>query len=263
MRGGSDAAAGTLSRFLDAGLPHYADHHNHPDANCTSRLSPYLHFGHISVHQVFAALMTRERWTTRRLAKRGGGAREGWWGVSASAEAFLDQLVVWRELAYNGCEWTPGFSRYASVPDWAKHTLAAHASDRRPHRYGFATLDAAATHDEVWNAAQRQLKAEGWFHGYLRMLWGKKILEWSPGPEAALDRMARLMDRYSLDGRDPNSYAGYTWVLGRYDRPWPERPIFGTVRTMTSASARRKLRMKEFLLKYGIEGRSRGVVKSC
>ena len=98
----------------------------------------------------------------------------------------------------------------------------------RPHRYGFATLDAARTHDEVWNAAQRQLKAEDWFHGYPRMLWGKKILEWSPGPEAALERMARLMDRYSLDARDPNSYAGYTWVLGRYDRPWPERPIFGT-----------------------------------
>ena len=257
MRGGSDAAARTLARFLDVGLPHYADHHNHPDANCTSRLSPYLHFGHISVHQVFAALMTRERWTTRRLAKRGGGAREGWWGVSPSAEAFLDELVVWRELAYNGCEWTPGFSRYASVPDWAKRTLAAHASDRRPHRYGFATLDAAATHDEVWNAAQRQLKAEGWFHGYLRMLWGKKILEWSPSPEATLQRMARLMDRYSLDGRDPNSYAGYTWVLGRYDRPWPERPIFGTVRTMTSASARRKLRMQEFLMKYGDRGEIR------
>jgi deoxyribodipyrimidine photo-lyase len=249
MRGGSEAATRALRKFLDVGLPRYADWHNHPDEDCTSRLSPYLHFGHISAHQVFAELMSRERWTTRRLAKRGGGAREGWWGASASAEAFLDQLVVWRELAYNGCEWTPNYSRCESLPDWAQRTLSAHASDRRP-RYSFATLDAARTHDEVWNAAQRQLKTEGWFHGYLRMLWGKKILEWSPSPEVALDRMTRLMDRYSLDGRDPNSYAGYTWVLGRYDRPWPERPIFGTVRTMTSASARRKLRMERFLAQY-------------
>ncbi len=103
----------------------------------------------------------------------------------------------------------------------------------------------------MWNAAQRQLKAEGWFHGYLRMLWGKKILEWAPDPQTALDWMAALMDRYSLDGRDPVSYASYAWVLGRYDRPWPEQPIFGTVRAMTSASAKRKLRMRKFLAKYG------------
>jgi deoxyribodipyrimidine photo-lyase len=250
MRGGSDAAIRALRKFLDLNLPRYAERHNHPEDDCTSRLSPYLHFGHISAHQVFAELMTRERWTSRRLAKRGGGTRDGWWGVSASAEVFLDQLVVWRELAYNGCEWTLNYEDYESLPEWAKQTLAAHASDRRSHRYGFATLDAAETHDEVWNAAQRQLKNEGWFHGYLRMLWGKKILEWSPSPQAALDRMRRLMDRYSLDGRDPNSYAGYTWVLGRYDRPWPERPIFGTVRMMTSGSAKRKLRMKEFLGRY-------------
>ena len=103
----------------------------------------------------------------------------------------------------------------------------------------------------MWNATQRQLLTEGWFHGYLRMLWGKKIYEWSPSPTAALERMETLMNRYSLDGRDPNSYAGYMWVLGRYDRPWPERPIFGTVRYMTSASARRKLQMKAYLAKYG------------
>ena len=250
-RGGSDAAVHVLRKFLDVGLPRYAAEHHHPDADCTSRLSPYLHFGHISVHQVFSELMTRERWTTRRLGKRRGGAREGWWGVSASAEAFLDEIVIWRELAYNGCEWTPDFASSSTLPEWAQRTLAAHASDRRPHRYSLATLDRAGTHDQVWNAAQRQLKTEGWFHGYLRMLWGKKILEWSPSPQAALDRMMRLMDRYALDGRDPNSYAGYTWVLGRYDRPWPERPIFGTVRTMTSESAKRKLRMREFLEEYG------------
>ena len=251
VTGGSAAARRTLGTFLDSGLPRYADRHNHPDDDCTSRLSPYLHFGHISAHEVFAELMTRERWTTRRLAPRGGGAREGWWGVSPSAEVFLDQLVVWRELSFNGCQWMPGYARYETIPEWARQTLAAHASDPRSHRYDFETLDAAATHDDVWNAAQRQLQVEGWFHGYLRMVWGKKILEWSPSPETALAWMEALMNRYSLDGRDPNSYAGFTWVLGRYDRPWPERPVFGTVRTMTTGSAARKLRMKAFLRKYG------------
>ena len=250
-RGGSAAADRALRRFLQNNLAPYADRHNHPDDDCTSRLSPYLHFGHISAHEIFASVMTAERWTTRKLAPSGGGAREGWWGVSPSAEGFLDQLVVWRELAFNGCAWLPRYADYGSLPAWARGTLEAHAADARPHRYSFAALAAADTHDELWNAAQRQLQAEGWFHGYLRMLWGKKILEWAPDGAAALEWMEALMNRHSLDGRDPNSYAGYTWVLGRYDRPWPERPVFGTVRAMTSESAKRKLRVRRLLEKYG------------
>jgi deoxyribodipyrimidine photo-lyase len=249
-RGGSIHATDALARFLETGLPRYALEHNHPDSDCTSRLSPYLHFGHIAAHEVFSAVMTRERWTTRRLNPKGGGAREGWWGVGESANTFLDQLVVWRELAFNGCEYVPGYTKYESLPGWARATLEAHAGDRR-QQYDMAALEAARTADPVWNAAQRQLVVEGWFHGYLRMLWGKKILEWSPDPETALDRMEALMNRYSLDGRDPVSYAGFTWVLGRYDRPWPPRPVFGAVRYMSSASTRRKLRMKEFLECYG------------
>jgi deoxyribodipyrimidine photo-lyase len=171
--------------------------------------------------------------------------------MSPSAEAFLDQLVVWRELAFNTCEYVPNYHTWQSLPEWAQATLETHASDPRPHRYSLQQLDEARTGDEVWNAAQRQLVAEGWFHGYMRMLWGKKILEWSPSPRAALTRMETLMNRYALDGRDPNSYAGYGWVLGRYDRPWPERPVFGTVRCMTSGSARRKLKMKAYLATYG------------
>jgi deoxyribodipyrimidine photo-lyase len=248
--GGERAAGRRLSAFVSGQLARYADEHNHPDADGTSRLSPYLHFGHISAHEVFSAVMTAERWTTRRLAARGGGAREGWWGVSASANQFLDQLVVWRELAFNGCEWVPDYMAYDSLPQWARDTLAAHASNDRRH-YDLATLDAAETGDAVWNAAQRQLKAEGWFHGYLRMLWGKKLLEWAPDPATALAWMEALMNRYSLDGRDPVSYASFTWVLGRYDRPWPPHPVFGTVRAMTSGSAKRKLRMKAYLDKYG------------
>ena len=253
MTGGSAAAARGLRRFVGRNLAPYAECHNHPDDDCTSRLSPYLHFGHISAHEVFASIMTAERWTTRKLARRGGGARAGWWGVSPSAEGFLDQLIVWRELAFNGCEWLPRYADYGSLPAWARGTLEAHAADPRRHRYSFESLAAAATHDEVWNAAQRQLRAEGWLHGYLRMLWGKKILEWAPDGGAALEWMESLMNRHALDGRDPNSYAGYTWVLGRYDRPWPERPVFGTVRAMTSESAKRKLRLRQLLKKYGGE----------
>ena len=245
--GGSSAADSRLASFIAARLGPYGDAHNHPDADGTSRLSPYLHFGHISAHQVFSAVMTAERWTTRKLQKARAGAREGWWGVSSSAEHFLDQLTVWRELAFNGCRWTPNYHSYDALPAWARATLNAHLSDPRPRLYSLAQLDAAETDDEVWNAAQRQLRQEGWFHGYLRMLWGKKILEWCRQPSEALERMEILMNRYSLDGRDPVSYLSYGWVLGRADRPWPEREIVGTVRYMTSASAKRKLRMKEYL----------------
>jgi deoxyribodipyrimidine photo-lyase len=250
--GGSAAAAKRLRTFLDAGLGRYADDHNHPDADGTSRLSPYLHFGHLSIHELFASVMTSERWTTRKLGRTRAGAREGWWGVSASAEAFLDQITVWRELAFNGCHWTPGYGSYASLPGWARMTLEAHRRDRRPHLYALEELDAARTADDVWNAAQRQLRQDGWFHGYLRMLWGKKMLEWTREPAEVLDFMAHLMNRYSLDGRDPVSTLNYGWVLGQHDRPWPERPIFGTVRYMTSASTKRKLRMKAYLTRYGV-----------
>jgi deoxyribodipyrimidine photo-lyase len=250
-RGGSDACARALRRFVSRGLPRYDLHRHNPDDDGTSRLSPYLHFGHLSVHEVFSAVMTHERWTTRHLGARGAGRREGWWGVSKAAEAFLDQLVVWRELAFNGCEYIKDYADHRSLPGWARATLEAHVADPRPHVYTLDQLEAAQTEDPVWNAAQRQLVAEGWFHGYLRMLWGKKILEWSATPVDALARMQWLMDRYALDGRDPNSYAGYAWVLGRYDRPWPRRPIFGTVRYMSSASTKRKLKMARFLELYG------------
>jgi deoxyribodipyrimidine photo-lyase len=251
MRGGSDAAKRTLRGFVGSKLASYGAHRNDPDEETTSRLSPYLHFGHISAHEVFDAVMTHERWTTRKLGKSGRGAREGWWGVSPSAEAFLDQLVVWRELAFNACEYMTEYKGYESMPAWARKTLAEHASDRRQHRYSLQQLEAAETHDEVWNAVQRQLVRDGWFHGYLRMLWGKKILEWSARPAQALERMQYLMDRYSLDGRDPSSYAGYAWVMGRYDHPWPERPIFGTIRYMSSPTAMRKLKMRQYLERYG------------
>jgi len=179
------------------------------------------------------------------------GRRAGWWGASADAEAFLDQLVTWRELGFNVCHHNPGHDRWESLPAWARRTLEAHAADPREHRYSLAELEAAATHDPLWNAAQRQLVREGVIHNYLRMLWGKKILEWTDDPRRALEVMTELNDRFALDGRDPNSETGVFWVLGRHDRPWaPERPIFGTVRYMSSANTARKLPVRRYLERY-------------
>ena len=213
--GGAEAARRALGEFVEHRLRHYATRRNDPDAAGTSGLSPYVHFGHIGAHEVFQAVMTADRWTTRKLSPRGGGKREGWWGASPAAEAFLDQLVTWRELGLNLCTLGPDYDRYTSLPAWARATLAAHAGDPRPWTYTIDRLTRAATHDPVWNAAQRQLLREGWMDNYLRMLWGKKILEWSPSPEAAFDAMVAIMDRLALDGRDPNSYTGYGWTLGR------------------------------------------------
>ena len=254
IHGGRRAARARLEHFIAEGLARYGEHHNQPEQDATSRLSPWLHFGHLSAHEVFQAVMSRERWTSRKLGPGARGAKEGWWGVSPSAESFLDELVTWRELAFNTCAFVPGYDRYDSLPPWARRTLDAHRGDRRAHRYSLEQFDAAATHDPLWNAVQRQLKQEGWFHGYMRMLWGKKILEWSRTPQDALAVMEHLMNRYSLDGRDPNSWAGFAWVLGRYDRPWPDREIFGQVRYMSSLNTARKLRVKNYLRLYGEGG---------
>ena len=237
MRGGSTAASAALRRFLRR-IDAYAELRNHPSADATSRLSPYLHFGHVSAHEIVHAVMKR--------------------GMSEGAEAFLDQLVVWRELGYNTAAKLRGYDRFESLPKWAKATLEKHRSDPRPHLYTRAELEEARTHDPLWNAAQRQLRQEGWFHNYLRMLWGKKILEWSKSPKAALATMIELMNRWSLDGRNPNSYSGFFWTLGRYDRPWPERPIYGTVRSMSSERTAKKVDVARYLERFGHRPHSRG-----
>jgi deoxyribodipyrimidine photo-lyase len=252
-RGGSAAAEAVLQRFLDERLTRYAEARNQPEEEVTSELSPYLHFGHVSAHQVFVKLMTREGWSIGDLAAMITGTRSGWWGVSPSAEAFLDQLVTWRELGFNMCWQREDYDRFESLPQWAIKTLSEHARDPRPYLYTLEELESGRTHDPLWNAAQMQLVREGRIHNYLRMLWGKKILEWTTSPQEALAVMIELNNKYALDGRDPNSYSGISWVLGRYDRPWgPERPIFGTVRYMSSESAARKLRLGDYISKYGL-----------
>lgn len=247
--GGQAAAAARLKAFVAGNLSAYADR-QHPDDDVGSGLSPYLHFGHVSAHEVVARVLRRDGWRPDRLAGTASGAKSGWWGASPEVEAFLDQVITWRELGFNLCARRADYADYDSLPAWALATLAAHAGDPRPHLYSREQLAAAATDDPIWNAAQRQLLRDGRIHSYLRMLWGKKILEWTASPREALEVMIQLNDRWAVDGRDPNSYSGIFWVLGRYDRPWPERPIFGTVRCMTSASTARKLRLKRYLQRY-------------
>jgi deoxyribodipyrimidine photo-lyase len=250
-RGGTRAAGERLDAFIADRLPRYGER-NHPDADAASGLSPYLHFGHVSAHEVVSRVWQASGWDPSRVAgARVTGSREGWWGLPAYSEAFLDELITWRELSYNFCFHRADHARYSALPEWARATLAKHARDRRPEQYTRAELAAARTGDPIWNAAQRELLATGRIHNYLRMLWGKKILEWSASPRVALSTMIELNNRYAVDGRDPNSYSGILWCLGRFDRPWgPERKIFGIVRYMSSAATARKLRMKRYLARW-------------
>ena len=251
IRGGPRAARARLEDFLGHKLARYAEDRNQPDADAASGLSPYLHFGHISTHTVLERLARHEEWTPSFADRPTSGKRAGWWGMSPSAEAFLDELVTWRELGFNMAANRADHREYDSLPEWARVTLADHAGDPRPHLYSMEQLEGAETADEIWNAAQRQLRREGVIHNYLRMLWGKRILEWTENPREAAGVMIQLNNRYALDGRDPNSYSGIYWCLGRYDRPWgPERPIFGKIRYMSSKNTARKLRLREYLERY-------------
>ena len=253
--GGYEVARTALQQFLKHRLARYADERNQPEQEVASGLSPYLHFGHLSVHEIFAAAVKPEKWTLACLAKKATGKNEGWWGTSPPLESFLDELITWREIGFNFCTHRPDdFDQYESLPDWCQKTLAKHARDPRPNLYELTEFEAANTHDPLWNAAQRQLVREGRIHNYLRMLWGKKILEWSASPEEALATLIHLNNKYALDGRNPNSYSGIFWCLGRYDRPWaPERPIFGMIRYMSSDNTARKVRVKNYLQQYGPE----------
>jgi deoxyribodipyrimidine photo-lyase len=251
-RGGQGAATARLDAFMRDKLARYADERSHPDADAASGLSPYLHFGHISPHEIVARVWADAGWDPSRLAHaKVTGSREGWWDLPAAPEAFLDELITWRELGYTFCFHHDKFGSYAALPAWARATLEKHADDPRPERYTRSQLEHARTGDDVWNAAQRELVADGRIQNYLRMLWGKKVLEWSSSPRAAIATLIELNNKYAVDGRDPSSYSGILWTLGLFDRPWgPERPIFGTVRYMSSASTKRKLRMKQYLARW-------------
>ena len=250
-RGGSTAAQALLRNFLRNRLPTYTEARNEPAQQATSELSPYLHFGHISVHQIFSEITSQEGWSPDHLAVRATGSRGGWWGTSQATETFMDQVITWRELGFNCCQIRKDYDQFESLPPWALKTLRQHARDERSCVYSFEKFERAETHDALWNAAQTQLLREGRIHNYLRMLWGKKIIEWTRTPQKALETMVQLNNKYALDGRDPNSYSGIFWCLGRYDRPWgPERPVFGKVRYMSSENTARKFNVRDYIRKY-------------
>lgn len=236
--GGEVAARAALARFLPR-VDAYAEDREHPDIDGTSGLSPWLHWGHLSAHEVVVAVRDRSP------------GRVGAFAVSPSAATFLEELVTWRELAFHTARYRPDAERYASLPDWARRTLADHAGDPRPIVYDVDTLAASRTSDPIWNAAQRQLVGEGRIHNAMRMVWGKLVLGWTRTPEQAFDALVELNNRYAIDGRDPCSSAGIAWCFGRYDRAWgPVRPIYGTVRFMTSASAAKKRRLRGWVQRW-------------
>ncbi len=249
-KGGAHAALKRLSDFTAGALDRYSDDRNVPDLKGASRLSPYLHFGHIAAHEMFHSVTEHCGWKIDQLAKP-NGKREGFWNASQPVESFLDEMITWREIGFNMTHREPDYARFESLPQWARETLNEHANDKREYVYSLAEFESAATHDQLWNAAQNELVREGRIHNYLRMLWGKKILHWTANPRQALEVLIELNNKYALDGRDPNSYSGIFWVLGRYDRAWgPERKIFGKIRYMTSESTLSKFKMKEYLKQY-------------
>jgi len=249
--GGYKKAKERLDYFLENGYLNYATLRSHPSEDASSRLSPYLHAGHISPYEIFVRVCEIESWSPEQINPSLVGRRQGWWGGSENLESFFDELITWRELGYHTCVTRANYDQYSSLPKWAIETLEEHAKDPREYVYSLPQLVNSETHDEIWNAAQTQLREEGIIHNYLRMLWAKKILEWAPSPQIALSYMIDLNDRFALDGRDPNSYSGVFWTLGRYDRAWgPERKIYGKIRYMTSENTAKKFKLEKYLEKY-------------
>jgi deoxyribodipyrimidine photo-lyase len=229
---GEKAAVKMLSGFLDKRLAEYVTARNDPTRDGQSNLSPYLHFGQISAQRV--------AWRAQRHDKH-----------LASQEAFLEELIIRRELADNFCLYNPNYYSFDGFPKWAQATLNEHRSDPRSHIYGLEEFETAQTHDDLWNAAQLELVQTGKMHGYLRMFWAKKILEWTISPEQALEIAIYLNDRYSIDGRDPNGYAGVAWSVGGvHDRPWFERDIFGKIRYMSRSGCERKFDVKAYIARH-------------
>lgn len=252
IRGGEGAARAHMRAFVASKLARYHEDRSPPDLDGQSGLSPWLHQGHLSVHEVVDAVFRHEGFTPERLAPKPTGSRAGWWGMSEPAEGFFDELLTWRELGFNMTSRRDDYDRWASLPSWAQASLIDHLGDERKYTYTLEELATSQTHDPLWNAAQRQLVHDGVIHNYLRMLWGKKVLEWSKDPRQALEHLLELNNRYAIDGRDPNSYSGVFWVFGRYDRPWgPIRPIFGAIRYMTSDNTMKKHACKKYLQRWG------------
>ena len=237
FRGGQSEAERRLHVFLSERLAGYEQERNHPEAAGTSELSAYLHFGQISVQRIAWEV---EQWNSAQT--------DGHTALDAGKAALLEELIVRRELAINFAIHNPHYDTLEGCPDWGQETLRKHAQDPREHIYTRDQLEQAATHDDLWNASQHEMVATGRMHGYMRMYWGKKILEWSETPEEAFAHAVYLNDKYELDGRDANGYTGISWAIGgRHDRPWKTHPIFGTVRFMSLDGMRRKIDVEAYI----------------
>lgn len=253
IKGTRAAGLAVMRDFVSSKLMDYGELRNHPDLDKASGLSAWLHFGKVSEYEVVKEALTHqpEGWSASNMTPV-AGQRYGFFGGHPSIESFMDEVITWREVGFHFCHHTKNYDKFESLPDWAIATLESHSLDTRPVCYTYEQMERAETHDEVWNAAQRQLLREGIIHNYLRMLWGKKILEWSPDPRTALHNMIELNNKWAIDGRDPNSYSGIFWCLGRFDRPWaPERPIFGQIRYMSTDSTIKKVKLKNYMKRYG------------
>ena len=231
--GGTHAALEGLKKFVAGGLKDYVDKRNHPEVKGTSRLSPYLHFGNIG--PITIALAVEKALAEGKIAQ-------------TARDRFLEQVIAWRELSVLFVKYNDNYDNWESAEPWAHKTLVEHAGDQRSFRYSFEQLERAETHDDLWNAAQREMTENGWMHNYMRMYWAKMILEWAPDPARAYEWAVILNDRYELDGRDPNGYAGIAWaIVGKHDRPWFNRPVFGLVRPMSGASTSKKFDSKAYI----------------
>jgi deoxyribodipyrimidine photo-lyase len=234
--GGTHAALQHLRDFITHGLKDYDDKRNHPETKGTSRLSPYLHFGNIGPLTI--ALAVEEALTQNKASR-------------ATCDRFLDQVIAWREFSVLFVKYNENYDNWECAEPWARQTLIEHTADPRPFRYTFDQLERAETHDDLWNAAQRQMVTDGWMHNYMRMYWAKMILEWAPDPARAYEWAVTLNDRYELDGRDPNGYQGIAWaIVGKHDRPWFNRPVFGLVRPMSGASTAKKFDAKAYIAQH-------------
>jgi deoxyribodipyrimidine photo-lyase len=229
-RGGTTAAKEILEEFIENRLGTYVEHRNQPQTDDVSHMSKYLHYGHVS--PIYVALKIRDADPPEE-----------------DLGSYLEELIVRRELSVNFCHYTPDYDRFSCLPDWAKQTLKEHEKDERDPIYTREQFENAETHDEYWNAAMNEMRCTGYMHNYMRMYWGKKILEWSASPEEAYDTTLYLNNKYFVDGRDPNSYANVAWVFGQHDRGWQERDVFGKVRYMSAGGLERKTQPKEYVEK--------------
>lgn len=228
---GTKAANRTLKNFIENKLEKYGDARNDPNKDGLSKLSPYLHFGQISAQRIALAL---------------NGLKD-----DESVASFLEELIVRRELSDNFCYYNENYDNFDGFHKWAKETLNQHRDDEREYLYELSEFENAETHDPLWNAAQNEMMVEGKMHGYMRMYWAKKILEWTESPEKALEYGIYLNDKYSIDGRDPNGYVGIAWSIGGvHDRAWTERPVFGKIRFMNYNGCKRKFDVKQYIKKY-------------